>query len=86
MTDYETKLLPAIHRVIAEERLDAVAINALNHSADALEIMALECDRMREFFDEWAHDGRLQTFQDRERFRAAWVNLGKTIAQKIGEQ
>lgn len=37
MTDYETKLLPAILRAIAEERSDAVAINALNHAAEALE-------------------------------------------------
>ena len=75
MTDYETKLLPAILRAIAEERSDAVAINALNHSADALETMGLELDRMREFFDEWVHDGRLQTFQDRERFRAGWAKM-----------
>lgn len=75
MTDYETKLLPSILRAIAEERSDAVAINALNHSADALETMGLELDLMREFFDEWVHDGQLQTFQGRERFRAGWAKM-----------
>jgi hypothetical protein len=44
MTDYETKLLPAILRAIAEERSDAVAINALNHAAEALEALALKPD------------------------------------------
>jgi hypothetical protein len=45
MTDYETKLLPAILRAIAEERSDAVAINALNHAAEALERLSIANDR-----------------------------------------
>lgn len=36
-TDYEKRLLPAGLRAIAEERDDAVAINILLHSAEALE-------------------------------------------------
>jgi len=37
--------------------------------ADMLEAMVLERERLREFVDKWTNATRLQTFQDRERFR-----------------
>jgi hypothetical protein len=38
--------------------------------ADMLEDLVLERDHMREFVAQWVNQSRLQTFQDRERFRA----------------
>jgi len=44
---YESQLLPMRLRAIATERADGVAINILTHSAEALEKMTAEIDRLR---------------------------------------
>ena len=43
---YESVLLPALLRVIADERRDGVAINTLQHSAEALERLTTEIARL----------------------------------------
>ena len=43
---YESVLLPALLRVIADERRDGVAINTLQHSAEALERLTAEIARL----------------------------------------
>ena len=53
-------------------------LEALNESY----AITLERNRIRQFCDKWTYDGRLQTFRDRERFRAEWKRLNAIRDEK----
>ena len=69
ISDLRTRIVPMYARRIGTESWER------KRCADALEALVRERDRLRQFAEKWTGDGSLQTFQDRERFRAEWEQI-----------